>query len=205
MDTVTAYRRRLRPQASSGLSWAVVGAGNNGLKKSAPQCASRSSCADGDRPPPGHAQQRCVGNVAQLRGGVGLVGRGVVGSQPRRQAVSRGGTHPFRNDTFCAAVALRDGAVATSGLYARGLHVVDPRQRRPATDLAAATVIGPDLAMADAYATTALAMGPSAGLARRPVRSRGSDHRPHWAVVGDRGFRVLPGSRRSFSCLTGRQ
>jgi thiamine biosynthesis lipoprotein len=56
-------------------------------------------------------------------------------------------------------VALRDGAVATSGLYERGLHVVDPRQRRPATDLAAATVIGPDLAMADAYATTAVAMG----------------------------------------------
>jgi thiamine biosynthesis lipoprotein len=68
-------------------------------------------------------------------------------------------THPFRSDTFCAAVALRDGAVATSGLYERGLHVVDPRQRRPATDLAAATVIGPELAMADAYATTALAMG----------------------------------------------
>jgi thiamine biosynthesis lipoprotein len=52
-----------------------------------------------------------------------------------------------------------DLAVATSGTYARGGHVIDPFTGRAAAALASVTVIGPDLALADAYATAALAMG----------------------------------------------
>lgn len=50
-------------------------------------------------------------------------------------------------------------AVATSGNYERGEHVLDPRSGRPASGLGSATVVGPDLTFADAYATAALAMG----------------------------------------------
>jgi thiamine biosynthesis lipoprotein len=50
-------------------------------------------------------------------------------------------------------------AVATSGSYERGEHVLDPRSGRPARGLGSATVVGPDLTFADAYATAALAMG----------------------------------------------
>jgi thiamine biosynthesis lipoprotein len=73
-----------------------------------------------------------------------------------------GVTHPMRLDAYCAALHLHEGAVATSGTYERGFHVFDPHRGRVATDLAAVTVIGPELTMTDAYATAALAMGKDA-------------------------------------------
>ena len=45
------------------------------------------------------------------------------------------------------------GAVATSGSYQRGMHLVDPHNGRPTAELLLATVIGHDLAYADALAT----------------------------------------------------
>jgi FAD:protein FMN transferase len=44
-------------------------------------------------------------------------------------------------------------AVATSGTYERGNHLFDPRERRFAAGFVSATVVGPDLAFADALAT----------------------------------------------------
>jgi FAD:protein FMN transferase len=70
--------------------------------------------------------------------------------------------HPLRKDCYCAALAVSEGAVATSGTYERGLHVLDPFTGRAARQLASVTVTGPDLTSADAYATAALAMGPAA-------------------------------------------
>jgi thiamine biosynthesis lipoprotein len=70
-----------------------------------------------------------------------------------------GVVHPHHRDSLCAIVAVGDGAVATSGTAERGLHVFDPHTGAPADDLASITVVGPDLARADAYATAALAMG----------------------------------------------
>lgn len=72
--------------------------------------------------------------------------------------------HPWQADKLSWVLQLTDGAVATSGTYERGAHVIDPRTGRPATGLRSVTVTGPDLALADAYATAALAMG-EAGLA----------------------------------------
>ncbi len=54
-------------------------------------------------------------------------------------------------------VELVDAAIATSGIYERGRHIVDPRTGRPAERLIAATVVGPDLAWADALSTGVLA------------------------------------------------
>jgi thiamine biosynthesis lipoprotein len=68
----------------------------------------------------------------------------------------------LRREAFCAALRVGPGALATSGTYERGLHVLDPFTGRPAAALAAVTVFGPDLTSADAYATAALAMGPAA-------------------------------------------
>jgi FAD:protein FMN transferase len=73
-----------------------------------------------------------------------------------------GVVHPLRLDAYCAALRLAEGAVATSGTYERGFHVVDPHTRRPVVDVAAVTVVGPELTLADAYATAALAMGTTA-------------------------------------------
>lgn len=49
--------------------------------------------------------------------------------------------------------------VATSGSYERGAHIFDPRTDEPVTELASATVVGPSLAEADAFATTIYVMG----------------------------------------------
>jgi thiamine biosynthesis lipoprotein len=87
-------------------------------------------------------------------GDVALVG-GAEPGRPWRVGIA----HPLVARSLCAVVAMTDGAVATSGIAERGLHVFDPHTGRPATALASVTVVGPRLADADAYATAALAMG----------------------------------------------
>ena len=60
---------------------------------------------------------------------------------------------------IAAVVEANDLAVATSGAYERGPHVVDPHTGRPPSHILSVTVLGPDLGTADAYATAAFAMG----------------------------------------------
>ncbi len=55
----------------------------------------------------------------------------------------------------------RDLAVATSGTYERGEHVLDPHTGRPPAGILSITIVGPDLAFADACATAVFAMGPN--------------------------------------------
>ena len=49
--------------------------------------------------------------------------------------------------------------LATSGQYERGVHIIDPRTPMGPMELAGATVIGPDLGDADAFATAIFVMG----------------------------------------------
>lgn len=67
--------------------------------------------------------------------------------------------HPLEGDRIAAVLRVRDGAVATSGAYERGAHIVDPHTGLPPDGLLSVTVVGPSLARADAYATAAFAMG----------------------------------------------
>jgi thiamine biosynthesis lipoprotein len=67
--------------------------------------------------------------------------------------------HPIERDKLAAVIAVTDGAVATSGTYERGPHILDPFTGRPATGLSSVTVIGRDLGTVDAYATAAFAIG----------------------------------------------
>jgi thiamine biosynthesis lipoprotein len=77
---------------------------------------------------------------------------------------------PFRigiSDPFSprrlAAVVVLTGAIATSGTYERGSHLIDPHSGQPTARAASASVTGPDLGLADALAT-ALAVAGEAGL-----------------------------------------
>jgi thiamine biosynthesis lipoprotein len=70
--------------------------------------------------------------------------------------------HPRLRDQVAMVLSLTAGGVATSGAYERGDHIVDPHTRRVPSELLSVTVVGPDLATADAYATAAYAMGPDA-------------------------------------------
>jgi FAD:protein FMN transferase len=67
--------------------------------------------------------------------------------------------HPLQRDKVAAVVVARDLAIATSGAYARGQHIVNPHTGRSSTGVLSVTVVGTDLATADAYATAAFAMG----------------------------------------------
>jgi thiamine biosynthesis lipoprotein len=67
--------------------------------------------------------------------------------------------HPYVTDKLAAVVPVTDRAVATSGAYARGEHIVDPHTGLSPQGVLSATVVGPDLATADAYATAIFAMG----------------------------------------------
>lgn len=76
--------------------------------------------------------------------------------------------HPDHRDGIVLVAELPTGvhggvpttaAIATSGSYERGAHVVDARRGTYCTDLGSATVAGPSLAEADAFATIVYAMG----------------------------------------------
>jgi thiamine biosynthesis lipoprotein len=69
--------------------------------------------------------------------------------------------HPDDPARVLLVLGVRDGAVATSGLYERGEHVRDARTGRAPAAWRSITVLAPDLATADAVATAALAMGGS--------------------------------------------
>jgi thiamine biosynthesis lipoprotein len=67
--------------------------------------------------------------------------------------------HPLERQSIAAVVQANDLAIATSGAYARGDHVLDPHTHRPPAGVLSVTIVGPELATADAYATAAFAMG----------------------------------------------
>ena len=110
---------------------------------------------------------------------------------------------PLGRGALCAVVAGQDFAVATSGVAERGAHVIDPVRGEPATGLLSVTVVGPDLALADAYATACVAMGHPAALDWLAgldgydgfgIRADGS----FWETAGFGGYRaeLLPGYLR---------
>jgi thiamine biosynthesis lipoprotein len=68
--------------------------------------------------------------------------------------------HPFESRRVFAVIEATDLCVATSGTYERGSHIVDPHTALPPAGLASMTVVGARLAIVDAYATAAFAMGP---------------------------------------------
>jgi thiamine biosynthesis lipoprotein len=68
--------------------------------------------------------------------------------------------HPELTDALATVVTTTGPlAVATSATYERGAHIIDPSTGQPTTELASVTVVGPDLTIADAYATALFVMG----------------------------------------------
>lgn len=68
--------------------------------------------------------------------------------------------HPDDATSVMLVLGLRDGAVATSGLYERGAHVTDARTGGAVDAWRSVTVVAADLTTADSIATAALARGP---------------------------------------------
>ena len=67
--------------------------------------------------------------------------------------------NPWDMQTTVAVISATDLAVATSGTYERGEHIIVPRTGRPPDGIASMTIVGPSLTWADTWATAAYAMG----------------------------------------------
>jgi thiamine biosynthesis lipoprotein len=94
-----------------------------------------------------HVQINAGGDVV-VRGGVDKTQPWVIGVQ-----------HPDIKEGIAKTYELFDGAIASSGTYERGAHIIDPRVGVPAVGARAATVVGPDAGVADALATALVVDG----------------------------------------------
>ncbi|GAA4179917.1 FAD:protein FMN transferase [Gryllotalpicola koreensis] len=94
-----------------------------------------------------------------LNAGGDLITRGAPEPGRRWQAGIR---HPMQGNRMLGVVVLGEGAMATSGSYERGAHIVDGRSGEASAHWSSVTVIDTDLTVADVLATTVFAMG-SAG------------------------------------------
>lgn len=68
--------------------------------------------------------------------------------------------NPFNRDEIVKVVYLKDGGIATSGIYIRGQHIYNPHTKEAnILDIMSLSVIGPNVYEADRFATAAFAMG----------------------------------------------
>lgn len=81
------------------------------------------------------------------------------GVQDHEQQWVIGIQNPFDANSIIGTVELSDCAMATSGEYERGKHIINPRSGLRELALKSATVIGPDGGLADALATAILIEG----------------------------------------------
>jgi FAD:protein FMN transferase len=134
--------------------------------------------AGGRLDPSGYVKGWAVERAAALAGGrrffIDAGGDVVLRGGPWRVGIR----HPLERGRLAAVIAVSDAAVATSGAYERGPHVIDPHTGRPPHAVLSVTVTGADLGAADAYATAAFAMGEAgprwaAGLAAMTVLAPG--------------------------------
>lgn len=66
---------------------------------------------------------------------------------------------PHRAGAVLATMEIANGAMATSGTAERGAHIVDPRNGCASRTVRSATVVAPDLATADVWATAGVVSG----------------------------------------------
>jgi thiamine biosynthesis lipoprotein len=88
----------------------------------------------------------------------------LAGSSPRGEPWSVGIRHPGHEVELLATLRVSGQAICTSGTYERGSHILDGRTGAPAEGVASATVVAPGAMLADALATAAFVLGPTAGI-----------------------------------------
>lgn len=108
------------------------------------------------------ASSGVTGAVVNAAGDVAIFGG------PSPDAAFRIGIQNPAIQKTLACVVEVSGAIATSGTYERGSHLIDPHSGVASCQVASASVCGPDLGLADALAT-ALAVGGKEVLAKLEV------------------------------------
>ena len=67
--------------------------------------------------------------------------------------------NPAQPNTILGIIKAKNIALATSGAYKRGQHVINPKTRQPVHHFLSVSVAGPSIIKADVYATAAYVMG----------------------------------------------
>jgi thiamine biosynthesis lipoprotein len=99
--------------------------------------------------------------------------------------------HPRQRDALAAVLQTGDLAVATSGTYERGEHIVNPVDGQAPSGVLSVSVAGPLLGTADAYATAAFAMGPDGAQWTMTLKDYSA-----MTILADESVLVTPGFDR---------
>jgi thiamine biosynthesis lipoprotein len=83
----------------------------------------------------------------------------VFGKNENRENWKVGIQNPFNLNEIVKVVKLSNKGIATSGIYRRGGHIYNPKEKTTASEIASISVIGPNIYEADRFATVAFAMG----------------------------------------------
>jgi thiamine biosynthesis lipoprotein len=118
--------------------------------------------------------------AAMVNGGGDIA---LLGCPPEGGAWRIGIRHPWRADAL-ACVLEPNAAVATSGCYERGRHLLNPRSGRRPVSTASATITGASLSLVDALATALAVAGDEVlelvrsldGYEAYLIRADGSEH-----------------------------
>ena len=171
-DEVPAAAAIAAAKAQVGEARLEFDAGQPALRKPAPMALDFSSIAKGyavDRVAEWLQSQGMVDYLVEIGGEIRVSGINPHG-QPWRIAVEK--PDSFQRDVM-AAVSLDDTAIATSGDYrnyfevdgVRYSHSIDPRSGAPVRhELVSVTVVHPRAALADAWATALVVLGPDKAL-----------------------------------------
>lgn len=132
-----------------------------------------------------------AGAVVNLGGNVA-----VHGAKPNGQPWIVGIRHPFDSRTLIGSIAMRAGAVVTSGIGERSFkaggallhHILGPRTGWPVqTDAASISVVAPTATAAEGFSTTLVALGMEEGRAFAAAQSQITQ-----AYLVDENARIVP-------------
>lgn len=83
----------------------------------------------------------------------------VFGKNEKGESWKVGIQNPFNPEEIIKIVKISNKGIATSGNYQKGLHILNPKTKLAADEIASISVIGPNVYEADRFATAAFVMG----------------------------------------------
>jgi thiamine biosynthesis lipoprotein len=126
-----------------------------------------SAWAAGTFDPSGYVKGWAVSQAGKIIGGHGYqtycIGAGgdILARSNSDKIWNIGIQDPTVKDKILNMLSISNGAVATSGSYERGAHIINPKTKQPADELLSVTVTGPYIIKADILATAIFAAGNS--------------------------------------------
>lgn len=120
---------------------------------------------DGDCDPSGYVKGWAIAEAGKVIEDYGhktyciYAGGDILGRSSSKKVWEIGIQDPRDKAKILDLLSISNGAVATSGNYERGKHIINPKAKKPADELLSITVVGPDIITADVLATAAFAMG----------------------------------------------